>query len=106
MQGVEHTLIRFFESAARKDKDVLQKLTQQKFRVDQGRWYFTLPDLYEFLTQQDAVFSGIDFKRFRQLIFNSAINKTVKRFGAEVTIADNRAKVDQSVYALVWHTED
>ena len=105
MPDVEQTLIRFFESVARKDKDELQRLRQQRqFRVEQGRWCFTLPDLHFYLQRYEDAFSGVSYKRFRQLIFNSAINQAINPYGAEITIADNRAKVDQSVYALAWQT--
>jgi len=84
----------------------LKKLEQEQcFSVEQGRWCFTLPDLHSFLQRQNDAFSRIDYKQFRQLIFNSPINQTARLHGAEITITDNRAKVDQSSYALVWHAE-
>lgn len=103
MQPVEQALVSFFEQVAQKDKVQLKKLEQEHhFSVEQGRWYFTLPNLYFFLQRQDSIFSRIDYKQFRQLIFNSSINQTAKSYGAEITIADNQAKVDKSSYALVW----
>ena len=103
LQDIEQALIYFFGQVAQKDKAQLKKLKQEPcFSVELERWSFTLPDLYFFLQHQDDVFSRIDYKQFRQLIFNSPINQTAKLFGAEITIADNRAKVDQSSYALVW----
>tara|TARA_B100000315_G_C14133788_1_gene388095 strand:+ start:66 stop:386 length:321 start_codon:yes stop_codon:yes gene_type:complete len=106
MQAIEQALISFFEQVAQKDKALLEKLKlEQCFSVGQGRWCFTLPNLYFFLQHQDDVFSGIDYEQFRQLIFNSPINQTVKSYGAEITIADNRVKVDKSSYALVWRTK-
>jgi len=105
MQAIEQALISFFEKVAQKDKVQLKKLKQEQcFSVEQGRWCFTLPTLYSFLQHQDDVFSCIDYKQFRQLIFNSPINQTAKLYGAEITIADNLAKVDKSSYALVWQT--
>lgn len=103
MQAIEQALISFFEQVVQKDEDQLKKLKQERcFSVEQERWCFTLPDLYFFLQRQDDVFNCIDYKQFRQLIFNSPINQTVKSLGAEITIIDNRAKVDLSTYALVW----
>lgn len=107
MQTIEQALISFFEQVVQKNKAQLKKLTQQKcFSVEQERWCFTLPDLYVFLQHQDDVFSRIDYKQFRQLIFNSPINQTAKLYGAEIIITDNRAKVDKSSYALVWQTKE
>lgn len=107
MSPVEKAIVSFFESVARKEKTRLQELQQERhFSLEWGRWCFTLPDLHTFLQQQDEVFRGIEYKRFRQLIFNTAINRTVKGYGAEITIAENRDKVDQTLYALVWHKND
>jgi hypothetical protein len=107
MKAAEQALVSFFEQVAQKDKAQLKKLKQEQcFRVEQGRWCFTLPDLYFFLQHQDDVFSCIDYKQFRQLIFNSPINQTVKLHGAEITLTDNRAKVDKSSYALVWQARE
>ena len=107
MQAIEQALISFFEQVAQKDRSQLKKLKQeQSFCVEQERWCFTLPDLYFFLQHQDAGFSSIDYKQFRQLIFNSPINQTIKLQGAEITITDNRARVDRSIYALVWQAKE
>lgn len=106
MQAIQQALISFFEQVAQKDRAQLKKLKQEQcFSVEQGRWCFTLPDLYCFLQHQDDVFSCIDYKQFRQFIFNSPINQTAKLYGAEITITDNRAKVNQSSYTLVWHAK-
>lgn len=103
MGAIEQALISFFEQVAQKDKALLETLKrEQSFSVDQGRWCFTLPDLYRFLQQQEDVFSGVDYKQFRKFIFSNPINLTVKVHGAEITIADNQANVDTSTYALVW----
>jgi hypothetical protein len=104
MLATEQALISFFERVAQKDSAHLDKLKQERrFLIEQGRWYFTLPDLFSFLQQEDDIFSGIDYKQFRRAIFDSPINQIVRSCGAEIIIADNRAKVDQSSYALIWH---
>lgn len=103
MHELEQALVSFFERVARQDSHQLQRLAQEpRFRVEPGRWCFTLPELHAFLQAEDASFRAIDYKRFRQALFNSPINQRIKRLGAEITIADNRSKVDQSSYALVW----
>lgn len=105
MQTIERALVSFFERVARKNKDQLKKLQQERcFSVEEGCWRFTLPDLHSFLQRQEDVFSHIDYKQFRRLIFSSNINQTTKLHGAEIIIADNRNKVDKSNYALVWRT--
>lgn len=107
MQAIELALVSFFEQVAQKDEALLKLLEQEQcFRVEQGRWCFTLPDLFSFLQHQDDVFGSLEYIQFRQMIFNSPINQTTKLYGAEIAIADNRAKVDESSYALVWQAKE
>jgi len=103
--AIEEALVCFFEQVAQQDSARLEKIRQEQcFSVAQGRWCFTLPDLYLFLQHQDPAFTRIDYKIFRQSVFNSPINDRVKSLGAEIVIADNQASVDRSTYALVWLT--
>ena len=105
MQAVERALISFFEQVARRDAAQLTKLSREPcFTLEQDRWCFALPDLFSFLQREDGAFGGIGYKRFRQLLFDSPVNQTARRFGAEIIIVDNRSKVDQSRYALVWQS--
>ena len=107
MRVIEQALISFFEQVAQKDKNLLQKLKQEQcFSVDEECWSFTLPDLFTFIQHQNDVMSNIDYKQFRQLIFNSPINSSVKLYGAEIIITDNKHKVDKSSYTLVWQKVD
>ena len=100
-------MISFFTQVAQKSTAQLKKLKhEQRFSVEQGRWCFTLPDLYFFLQHQDEIYNSIDYKKFRQLIFSININQTVKLYGAEIIITDNQTKVDKSVYALIWPPEE
>lgn len=103
MQDIQQALISFFEQVALKNNAQLDKLKQQQcFSIDINSWQFTLPDLYSYLQQQVIATSNIEYKEFRQLIFNSPINQTVKSHGAEIIIKENLNKVDKSTYALIW----
>lgn len=105
MQTTERALISFFEQVAQKKKLLLKIIKQeQHFTIDEKCWRFTLPDLHLFLQQNNDLFSHVDYLKFRQLIYNSPINQSVKPYGAEITIANNQDKVDKSSYALIWHT--
>ena len=107
MHNMEQALVSFFENVAKKDTNLLNKLRQEPaFSIDQENWYFTLPNLYEFLQKQDDEFCDIDYQQFRKLIFNTPINHSTKLHGAEIIIADNQNKVDNSCYALVWQKVD
>lgn len=103
MTAEQQALLAFFEQVARKDQTLLDLLSQQsRFRLEPECWRFTLPDLHFFLQHQEDVFGSLNYKQFRQLIFSSPINQSVKSLGAEIIITDNHAKVDRSGYALVW----
>ena len=103
MQAVEQALLSFFERVARRDERALQALSKEsRFRVDERCWSFTLPDLHRFLQTQHEVFGQVDYRQFRRSIFNCPLNQAMQWHGAEIVIAENRAKVDESRYALVW----
>lgn len=102
MQEIQQTLIEFFEQVAQKNIAQLEKLKQEQcFSIDDDCWQFTLPDLCSFM-QQNASFSSLEYKQFRQLLFNSPINQTIKSHGAEIIIKENLNNVDKSTYALTW----
>lgn len=99
----ERALLAFFKRVARKNAVQLEKLAREpRFRVDPEHWSFTLPDLHAFLQEQGDVFGRINYKKFRQIIFASPLNRILKSHGAEIVITDNRGKVDRSRYTLVW----
>lgn len=104
MPEIEQTLMAFFSRVAQRDQPLLDSLEQaQAFSFNQDRWCFTLPNLYHFLIEHDDEFSGIDYGDFRQLVFKSPINETIKPLGAHIDIEDNQYKVDKSTYALIWY---
>ena len=101
--AVENTLIQFFEDVAQQQPELLAALEQQSiFKIEQGRWSFTLPDLHRFLQQQFKEIEQLDYTQFRSAVFDSAINHSVAKYNAKIIIANNCGKVDQSEYALVW----
>lgn len=103
MPDLPQELLRFFERVARKDPELLGKLEEEPgFELEPGCWYFTLPGLHAFLQGHDPAFCAVEYGQFRQLVFQSAINQTLKSHGAEITLHVNRGKVDQSRYALTW----
>lgn len=107
MQDIQQALISFFEQVALKNNAQLDKLKQQQcFSIDMNCWQFTLPDLYSYLQQQVIATSNIEYKEFRQLIFNSPINQTVKSHGAKIIIKENLNQVDKSTYALIWNSPE
>ena len=105
MATSEQTLLSFFEQIARKDTVLLELLKEEpRFKVEHLCWTFTLPDLHAFLQRHDDVFYALDYKPFQQLLFRSPVNQRLKQYGAQIVIADNRNKVDKSIYALIWGT--
>ena len=103
MQDLQQKLLGFFERVAQKDPELLGKLREEPdFELEPGCWCFTLPGLHAFLQVHDPAFSTLEYDRFRQLVFRSAINQALKSHGAGITLHENRGKVDRSRYALTW----
>ena len=103
MQDLQATLIRFFEQVAQKDPELLARLQEEPgFELEPECWCFTLPGLHAFLQGHDPAFGAVEYGPFRQLVFQSPINQALKSYGASITVHENRAKVDRSVYALTW----
>jgi len=103
MHGSSNVLLTFFEHVARRDPEQLEKLMREpSFSVQPGRWSFSLPDLHAFLVREHADFRDVNYKAFRRMLFDSPVNQATREHGAEITIAENRHKVDESTYALVW----
>ncbi len=106
MRAIEQALVSFFEQVAQKDEVLLNKLRQEsRFTLTPERWCFTLPDLYAFLQRQDVAFHANDYRQFRRALFHSPVNNTIAPHGAEIIIVDQRGKVDQSGYALIWRSK-
>ena len=103
MQDLSQKLLRFFERVARKDPQLLEKLEEEPgFLLEPGCWCFTLPGLHAFLQGHDPAFRAVEYGPFRQLVFQGTINRALKSHGAEITLHENRGKVDRSRYALTW----
>ena len=107
MQPLERALISFFSQIARKNATQLENLKlETSFELDNQSWRFTLPDLFSFLYNKSEDFCDIDYRQFRVLLFNTQINKAIKIYGAQIVIAENKSKVDNSLYALIWHSNE
>lgn len=103
MQEPQHLLVCFFEQVAQKNKPQLDALKQDtSFTFDAEHWYFTLPDLYQFFNKNNLLLEAVDYKKFRQLVYASPVNKAIKPHNAKIIIDDNHGKSDKNRYALVW----
>lgn len=103
MRSIEQALIAFFERVAQREAAEIARLAaEERFRLSQTAWRFALPDLYAHLARHEPALSGVAYKQFRQALFNCPINRAIGGHGAAVTIAENKGKVDDTLYALVW----
>lgn len=78
---------------------LLEQLRAQGFACEAQSWNFTLPALHAFLAQHLGE-QCPDYPTFRRQLFASDCNQQLQRLGAAIVIADNRGKVDESLYAL------
>lgn len=100
----DSNLLLFFRQVANRDSDLLKKLSNESFFViNKTHWCFTLPQLFKYLQVLNPAFQAQSYTQFRHDLFQSPINSMLKSFSAEITIAENKQKVDQTVYQLVWH---
>ncbi|MEW5963771.1 MAG: hypothetical protein AB1749_09430 [Pseudomonadota bacterium] len=103
MQAIEDALTGFFERVAQREAAVIAALAGgERFQLSETAWQFSLPDLHAYLERHEPALRGVAYKRFRQALFNCPINRVVGAHGAMVTIAENKAKVDETRYALIW----
>ncbi len=104
MSDLGEEILKFFKNVATKNTKLIATLTQEKsFKVNQGGWYFTLPDLYTYLQNSDENFYDIKYEIFRKNLYATNINEYIKPFGAEIKISKNLNNVDYSEYHLVWN---
>lgn len=61
-------LVEFFRKVAAGDEEIYGQLRSRfKSQVGGDRFYFTLPELYAFMTEQYEMFRDVDYRRFRKL---------------------------------------
>lgn len=72
------------------------------FELDDRQWRFSLPDLHAFLQRHCEPVASLDYRTFRKQLYQCPVNTDLARFDCRLVILDNRAKVDQSLYALEW----
>ena len=103
MRNADEAIVSFFTHVVEKDPKYLAKLEREsEFTIEGDRWEFKLPALYRFLQRFDQNFRNMTYTEFRQIIYFSRINQTMKQNSAEIIIVDNHSNVDNSLYALVW----
>lgn len=81
------------------DEELLEQLRGHGFACGAGCWRFSLPALHAFLAERIGD-DCPDYPRFRRQLFASDCNARLRSLGAEIAIADNHGKVDESLYVL------
>jgi len=82
------------------DEEFLQALQQHGFACTNNEWQFTLPTLHQFLCHESSDDLGIDYKKFRQQLFDSTVNTRLRLWQAEIVIAQNVGKADFNIYVF------
>ena len=104
MRTAADSLLSFFWQVTIREPTLITALTQEtSLNIDDKRWEFDLQQLYRFLQLYDPGFTEIEYKSFRQLLYQCPVNSKIKPGGAEIIIVDNQSRVDASTYALVWN---
>lgn len=77
------------------DAALIAQLRARGFACEAGGWRFSLPAAHAFLGGRDEAYPG-----WLKQLYASDFNARLKGKGAEIVIADNRGRVDESLYCL------
>jgi hypothetical protein len=77
------------------DAALIAQLQAQGFACEEGYWAFSLPAVQAWLEG-----AGTDCQGWLKRLYASDFNARLKALGGEVVIAENRGKVDESLYCL------
>jgi hypothetical protein len=98
---IDDTLKDLFIQFLNKDEELIAQLSQiDDFVLNEATWQFSLPVLHRFLVDQTPEFSGLTYSHFRTRLFKGQLNLKLKQQGAEIVVAQNHHKVDESHYRL------
>ena len=61
---------------------------------------FTLPDLYRLCGRLDDVFTSIEYRVFRRLLYDNPTNHEMAKQGGKFELAEDRGHVDKNLYRL------
>lgn len=97
---IDHVLCAAMKGEARVIDDVSR--FGRSLRFEQGSFYFTLPDLYEFAVARGAHAHGaIDYRSFLRLLYHQPTNTVLRQRGCSVEVVQSNPQHALSVYRLV-----
>lgn len=101
-QRVHDAVIDAFTAFLRGDEALIEEIESagNGCRIEQGRWRFRLPDLYELLGRRDRRIRELGYKRFRTLLYRMPVNRRLAAHSAGVVVCESRANVDRSTYSF------
>ncbi|PZW45411.1 hypothetical protein [Pseudomonas sp. URMO17WK12:I2] len=91
------TLHAYCAAVLQGDQQLIERLRAAGFDCHQGKWSFHLPALHAWLFGQHG---APDYPTFLKQLYASDLNQRLARQGAQITIADNRGKLSESLYRL------
>lgn len=101
-------LMKIFRCYLTQDQVVFSTISQYKksFRLDNGNWFFTLPDLFDFCCQLSPEFlrlggSNLNYQSFRKLLYQYPTNQIISADQGLFELVEDRGHVDRNIYALI-----
>lgn len=98
-QWVIAVFVRFIEHDALLQSQI--NAFGKSLKIIDGCWQFQLQHLHQFLTAQLPTEKVVDYRCFRNAIYDSDINAQLANHNAIIKIIKNNGKTDRNIYQLV-----
>ena len=100
-------LIQIFKRYLTQDQAVINAIIQfeKSFKLDDGSWLFTLPDLFDFCCQLSPEFldlggSNLNYQSFRKLLYQYPTNQIISAEQGLFELVEDRGHIDRNIYTL------
>jgi len=64
-------------------------------------WQFELPDLHQFCCQTAPDLAGLDYLRFRQMLYQYPTNQILSSSGGRFELVEDHGHIDRNRYELL-----
>lgn len=72
----------------------------KSFIVTATSWQFELPDLYQFCRQTEPELAQLEYRQFKQILYQNPTNQLLSSCGGGFELVEYRGHLDHNCYAL------
>ena len=73
----------------------------KSFKTTAIGWQFELPDLYQFCRQRAPELAELEYRQFRQMLYQNPTNQILSNSGGRFALVEDMGHVDRNRYALL-----